>query len=155
MGDFTVGNTYSFTTLAPGVLGASYTNAKVIGIVNYSVAVSITNVDYLQKVVYPLLPAGSPSNYEDYNYIIFSTSNNSKLVLAEAWINQNSINLVTGTQIDISIFNTSLSQVSALQKQLSAMGFNDFTITTSNGSSSAASTSSTSTSSTSTSTSSS
>lgn len=130
--EFIVGNTYSFTTLAPSVLGASITNAEVIGIVNYSIAVSMSNIEYLQKVVYPLLPTGSPSNYEDYNYIIFKTSNGSTLVLADAWINQASINLISGTEIIINIYNTSLSAVSQIQKELAAMGFTDFTITTSN-----------------------
>ena len=129
--NFQIGSSYSFTTLAPGVLGASYTNAKVLGIVDYNVAVSITNVNYLQKVVYPLLPAGSPSNYEDYNYIIFSTSNNSKLVLATTWINENSIQLITGTNITVNIANGSLSIIPLLQQQLTAMGLTDFNISTS------------------------
>jgi hypothetical protein len=135
--NFIVGSTYSFTTLAPSVLGGSFTNAQVIGIVNYGIALAITNIATLQKTVFPLLPPGSPSNYEDYNYIVFSTGTNSKLVLADAWINQGSIVQITGTAINITINNASLADVAILQKELTAMGYTNFAISTSNGSSGA------------------
>jgi hypothetical protein len=128
--NFQVGSNYSFTTLAPGVLGAGYQNAEVLGIVGYEIALTITDVVNLQRMVAPLLPAGSPLSYQDYQYVIFSVNNNaSKLVLAEPWINTSSITINGGQVITAVVQNVTLSDVQIIQKELTALGYTNFSLT--------------------------
>lgn len=131
--NFQVGSNYSFTTLAPGVLGSGYQNAEVLGIVGYQIALTITDIVNLQRMVAPLLPPGSPLSYQDYQYIVFSINNNSsRLVLADAWINTSSILLTGGQTITAVIQNVTLSDIAIIQKELTALGYNNFTLDLSN-----------------------
>lgn len=125
---FSVGNTYSFNTLAPSLLGATFVNAKVIGIIGYDLAVTFTNVDLKQRAIYPLLPQGTVSDPKKYNYILFQTQSNINVVLALEWIDQNTIESVDLSTLEITVPNVSYSDSNKIREMLSLLGFSNFTI---------------------------
>ncbi len=81
---------YSFDTLAPGVLPASFNNATVLGVIDYEMASSLVDVMAIHVNVRPHLPEGTPDSPEDLDFIQIKQGTE-KTVLAIAWINEASI----------------------------------------------------------------
>ncbi len=128
--NFVVGNTYSFNTLAPAVLGASFNNAKVIGVVGYEVAITMMNVDLKQRTIYPLLPSGTPSDPSKYTYLMLQTESNIKVVIAVEWIDINTVALVDSVTLEIIIPNVVSTDANEIRSMLTLLGYSGYTITT-------------------------
>ena len=47
--DLDIGSSYDFTLLVPSILGAGYSSAELVGILDYTSAVSITDVTALHN----------------------------------------------------------------------------------------------------------
>lgn len=127
-----VGKKYSFYTLAPAILGSRFENLTLNGIVNYEIAKTIRNIQDTQRQVYPILPEGTSDKFQNYNYLLFSTIENGILVLAEEWIDKNSIQTDFTIIANIEIRNVTATQIPLLRDILTTNGFNSFSITTSN-----------------------
>lgn len=130
MTNFVVGNNYTFNTLAPAVLGASFINAKVIGIVGYDIAVTMMNIDLKQRAVYPMLPAGTPNDASKYTYLLLQTQSGSKTVIALEWIDQNTIQIVNSVTLEVTIPNANPTDAREVSQMLSLLGYSGFTIVT-------------------------
>lgn len=129
--DYVVGNVYSFNTLAPSVLGASFKNSKILGIVSYEVACTQINVDLMQRAIYPLLPVGTVDNPKKYTYLMIETESGSTTVLATAWIDQSSVSLVQSVTIHVTVPNVDSSDTIKIRDALRLLGYADFSVTVS------------------------
>lgn len=125
---FEIGKTYTFNTMAPAVLGVTVKNATLKAIMDYQSACGFTNVDVIQRQVYPLLPPGTPNNTKKYIYYVFTATNGSTLVLANAWVEMPTVEIVNDITITASIPNASLNDVERIRQGLSLMGFRGFNI---------------------------
>lgn len=113
---------YSFNTYAPSILGASYRNAKLIGILDYTSAIKIKNIEQLHRQVYPYLIPGTPNDLTSYTYYHFVVGQ-TEVVLSSYWIVESSIEEVTSVNINIRVFNTQPSDVQIIRDQLSLLGY--------------------------------
>ena len=118
-----VNSTYNFNTLAPSILQAAGTGMTLIGTVNYAIANTMINVSVQQRSIYPELPAGTPSDETTYKYYVFKDINGKQVVLADAWIDQNSIVKVSMVTINISIGQCTSADMTVLQNQLNLLGY--------------------------------
>ena len=126
---FQIGSTYTFNTNAPGILGAIYKNAKVLGVVDYTIALTFSNVNVTAAAVLPVLPAGTPTDPKSYQYVAFQLENGSKVVLAMPWIDEASIVSITAVVITAVINGVDTTDVTRIRDVLLAMGYTNFKIT--------------------------
>ena len=80
-----IGNRYSFSTKAPGILGARYERAKLSGSVDYTTANTFINVESLHRSVLPML-VGTPVIPRSFTYYIFILESGETKVFADRWI---------------------------------------------------------------------
>jgi len=118
---------YNFNLYAPSVLGASYRNAKLIGILDYNSALKIKNIEQLHRQVYPYLPAGvinNPRNYTYYHFRYEQSGSYRDLIIANPWFIEPSVTEVNSFNILISVNNVDLNDVEIIRNQLRLLGYN-------------------------------
>ena len=128
MTELTVGGTYNFETLAPAILGDKIKNAKLTAIVNYSTANKLFSPNSQHANIYPHLPAGTPRDHTKYLYYVFETQNEETRVFAREWLNQNTVELVTGNTIRVSLYNVTLQDQTKIRQLLVSGGYSSLSI---------------------------
>jgi hypothetical protein len=128
--DLQIGNIYDFQFLAPALLGTGLTNAKVLGLLDYSSAASIQDVVPVHASIYSLLPAGTPVKAQDLIYVKVKTSLGLIRVIAMNWI-ASQPTLVVKTTVTVVVSNINMSQLAALRQALIQNGFTSIVISTS------------------------
>ena len=126
--DLTLSKTYTFNTKAPAILGASIINAKLIGILDYESALAYDNIDLKYRTIYPLLPLGTPDQPKSSIYYRFQTQSGEKIVLADQWIDQPTIELIDHINFQVTINQASIQDMSRVRDALLALGYVNFKI---------------------------
>ncbi|MDQ6988434.1 MAG: hypothetical protein Q9M19_01030 [Mariprofundaceae bacterium] len=124
-----INKSYDFTTLAPALLGAVYTNMKVKGIVTMEEAVKYSDVVTLHESVKSII-TGLPNTAHDLVFIILVDTDGQELVLAQDYIDSNTIVMVTTTNLDIKIFNVDSSMEAIIKLRLRELGILSFKVET-------------------------
>lgn len=117
-----VKNQYSFSTRAPGILGASYKNLKLVSIMTYDLANSLINVQAYHANVYPALPQGTQDNPESYTYFLFKTEQNTNVVMADVWIDEQTLSEQGSQTLIIEIPNITNTEIFRVSNILNTMG---------------------------------
>lgn len=117
---------YNFHTLAPGVLGVGYKNVKLTAILTYEVASTLTPVLTKHRAVYPSLPAGTIDDPMAYQYYMFKTESGDTLFIADAWIDTNSVEEVSGISFDVKFRGVTSDQYETVRLALVAAGLTGF-----------------------------
>lgn len=126
---FEINKRYNFSCHASAILGASYSNVKVISILDYKSALKLRELNSIQRQVYPSLPVGTPSDPRSYTYYVFEIENGIQLVLAYNWIIADSIVTVQSLDMVVKVFNITDSDVETVRGQLRRLGYSiDITI---------------------------
>ncbi len=112
---------YNLSVYAGPVLGSSYTNAKLLSILDYSIALKFDNVELRQKQVRPYLPQGTPTDHTKYTYYLFSYKDKT-IVLAEEWIVPASIQETTGVNYSLTLNNITPTMFGIVRDQLRVLG---------------------------------
>lgn len=120
---FEIGGVYNVPTYSPAILGTVYKNVVLKGIVDYDSALAISNVELLQRQIYPTLPAGTPDNPRAYTWYHFKTVNNTSVVLAYPWIDISNVERVMSKVGVITIPNINDADVVRIVNQIRAMGY--------------------------------
>ena len=120
---------YDFTLKAGAILGYSYKNATVLGLLDFDSAKAIEDVTPIHASVYSLLGAGVPRDAKDLTYVKIKTSTGQVRVIAMDWIASQPV-LVTSTTVNVVVSNISLSDIDRLRQVLLQNGFNAIEITT-------------------------
>ena len=128
MFNFSIGKYYSFNTLAPAILGATFYRAKLIGLVCYDTANTRINVNLMQRTIYPSLPAGTVDNPANYTYLMLETESGEKTVVAYEWIDESSIEEVVSMTATITVPNIAASDATAIRDLLTLNGFKNIKI---------------------------
>lgn len=116
-----ISSTYNFSVYANSVLGSSYKGAKLVSVLDYSMAVRFGSVDMINKQVRPMLPPGTPTDHRKFKYYIFDYRGR-ELLIAEPWIVPGSIELTEGVSYTLTLNSVSDHQVSLIRDQLSLLG---------------------------------
>jgi hypothetical protein len=128
-----VNSSYNFNTLAPSILQGSYQGMTLLATVNFDIAATKINVIVQQRKIYPELPSGTPDDPKQYMYYIFRDMNGKEVVLADAWIDTNSIVKVTSIAVTVVVTQCTTADATLIQNQLNLLGYKGrFTMTTKN-----------------------
>lgn len=122
------GKVYNLSTRAPSILGARLERVTLIGILTYEIAQKFENINLQYRQIYPLLPPGTPDTVKACTYYLFRTSSDSQVVLADQWINMDSVTLVDGINFQVTFHQRSISDVNRIRDILNAMGMTDYDI---------------------------
>ena len=126
--NFLMHKTYTFNTLAPAILGASIKNAKLIGILDYDTALSYDNVNLKYRQIFPILPTGTPNQPEKCLYYRFLSESKEKIILADQWIDENSIEVIDHVSFQVNFVDASVEDLSRVRDLLNASGYVNFTM---------------------------
>lgn len=116
---------YSFDTLVPSLLGATFKNATVIGMIDYQTALNYINPDAMHARIFPYLPTGTVNDPTKYTYIIFKLESDIKTVLAYPWINETSIRLATTEYLKVTIKNAGPNDTVKIRNALVSLGYTE------------------------------
>lgn len=125
---FKIGKTYTFNSLAPALLQAVFSNAKMLGSMDYESARSFANIDLLYRSIYPLLPQGTPDQVEACEYYRFLTESGEKVVLADQWIDSNSVEVIEHINFQVLFSQASISDISRVRDVLNSLGYTNYEI---------------------------
>lgn len=127
---FKLKNIYNFTTLAPGVLGNTYSNMKVVGMMSHTEAIKYRDVLTLHETVKPLI-TGLSDSVTDLNYILFvNMISQEELLLAEEYINPSSVKTVENISINVAFSNVTTEDLAVIRNAIAELGYTSYTITT-------------------------
>lgn len=120
--------TYSFDTLAPAILSASFKNVTKVGELSYELAMQKENIALQYRQIFPSLPVGTLDSPEKAIYHVFKTEAKEYVVICEQWINLNTIVLVEGVSFSIHFEKGSAQQIQEIRELLIAAEHNNFVI---------------------------
>lgn len=116
---------YSFQVYPSALLGTGFQNVTVLAVMDQETANRETDTQAQHVQVYPTLPAGTPNDPAQYNYLKVRMPNGSTTILGMAWIKEDTIVQVTTGTIVVKI--TSSSPAADLAKVRNALLQNGFT----------------------------
>jgi len=123
----TIKQAYNFEMRAPAILGISYNNAIVKGIVDYDTAKTIQDVTPLHAAAYPFLESGTPRNVEELTFIKIKTMSGEMRVIAMEWLAAAPV-LVTSNNARFTIQSVSVEDIQVIKEILIQNGFNKFEV---------------------------
>lgn len=134
--NFEIGKTYTYTTKAPSMLGASFKRAKVLAVCSFDMVNKFADFSPTQmhKQLYPVISGITPGlidNPKSYTYIYFQSESGVNYVHAMEWINLDSAVLSTAVSYSVTITNQNNDFHNKLRDALSLLGVSnsDFEIT--------------------------
>lgn len=132
MSVLSINQLYSFSTLAPSILGAQYSNVRLVAIMDYNLAVQQKNVELLQRQVAPYLLPGSPTDVKKFTFYKFQINTTDFVVVCNHWVTQDGFVASNSVDAVVRIFNIDETQDTAIvREQLRLLGYT-FTIETVN-----------------------
>ena len=121
MSSLNLNNFYSFSLYPNTVIGNSFTNAKLVAILDYNNALKYGNIELFQNQIVPYLPPGTSLNNTLYTYYLFDIDGK-KIIVADSWIILNSISQTTGLNYTIRLNNITSQQYTTIRDQLRLLG---------------------------------
>ena len=118
---------YNFITISPSILGATYTNMKVIGILSYKEALKKADITTIHKQVERSLP--QELRVSDLTYILFEDINGKELVMPLEYMVRDSFVPVTTITINIEIPDRNTEDIATLSLALTELGLYNAKIT--------------------------
>ena len=125
---FNINQSYDFSTLAASLLGATYRNMKVIGIVGMDEAVKYADV-VTKHLSAQAVIQGLPASPRDLTYVIFRDPNGNAMVMAQEYIDPNTVVMVSTINLRVDIYNVDSAMHAVINTRLRELGITDFTIT--------------------------
>ena len=123
----TPGQTITFE-LETKVLANEFKNCVYLGQVTYELAVTYDDVDATHANIYSTLPAGTPNDPRQYNYILVKLPSGEKKPVGIPWI-KDPVRVVTTCVITVKFYDGSINDANDVKRALNARGYNDFEIT--------------------------
>ncbi len=133
--------TASTANLSPGqyltfklnntLITSDYTNVKLLGVISYEIAQTITDVAAIHANIYSALPSGTPRSPSELTYLYVQMTDGSKRAVATAWI-LDPISIIKQAVHVVTISGLSVAEGAGLiESALKAYGITDFTVTVS------------------------
>lgn len=117
-----IGKTYSFSTNSTAFLGSRIEQARLIAMGDIKIAETIAPVKQLYAQIFPSLPAGNNYSPNDRVYYIFEQLNGQKIVLADQWIVEGSVELIERVVYSVKIYDGNLGDYDKIKAALAAIG---------------------------------
>lgn len=119
---------YNFITIAPAILGASFTNMKAISIMTYKEALKKADITTTHKQVEKSLP--QELRVTDLTYVLFEDMNGKELVIPLEYMVKDSLVPVTTLTILVELPDRNTEDIATLSLALTELGFFNAKITT-------------------------
>lgn len=126
MTDMVVGNYYSFSTLAPSVLGAEYQKVRLAGVCGYEMARLHDGIDVKTQAVAAYLGADAVAAQDDV-YYIFKAASGSLIVLGKSWINLATLQGASDQAVVATIATASSEDAKRIRQILALAGYDKVT----------------------------
>lgn len=124
---FNINVAYTFTTLAPAILGNIYTNMTAKSIMDVNEAMKYSDVITQHESVKSTIPNLAPTP-NGYTFILFVDAFGNQLVIANEYIDQATIKVETLVNLQVDIPNAPASLQASLHQYLTDLGVPPFTI---------------------------
>jgi hypothetical protein len=128
LNDLNISSIYSFNTKAAALLGTSIKNAKFIGKFDFNTAMLYENIVLKYRKILPLLPQGTPDNPESCIYYLFQSESGDKIIFADQWIDESTLEVVELITIQMVLPNASLQDIPRIRDLLNAAGYTGYTL---------------------------
>lgn len=115
--------TVSFDTHAPALLGTNFKRVRVLGILDHETAMNYINVPIMAVNVYPSLPAGTPKDYQTYQYLKVRFPSGDTGCLAIEWIDTSTYVVHDGVNIEFKLLDANASDADRVREILAHNGF--------------------------------
>lgn len=112
---------YNFTTLAPSILGDSYSNMEVIAILKSDKAAAYSDINRFHAILKPLITA-LPSKVSDCTFILFKSPDGTELLLADEWVDMNTITEVKTVDIRFTVYSTTSNMAAVITARIKELG---------------------------------
>jgi hypothetical protein len=123
----------SFTVYPTAVLNSKFSNVKVLGVIDSSMARDLgTGVDELHANVFSSLPVGTPNDPDAYLYVRIEFPNGQRQILGLPWIKESSIVVSNYTVINAKISGVQPADWDQILALLGANGYNQVELTAGN-----------------------
>lgn len=119
---------YNFITIAPAILGASFTNMKAISIMTYKEALKKADITTTHKQIEKSLP--QELRVTDLTYVLFEDMNGKELVMPLEYMVKDSLVPVTTLTILVELPDRNTEDIATLSLALTELGFFNAKITT-------------------------
>lgn len=126
--DFKVGQNYSFDVYPTNILGTDFKNVKVLAILDCDSANQIIQTKPMHINVFPFLPAGTPNNPEQYNYLKILTASGTTTAIGIPWIKENTVVAVNYKKAIVEIEPVNLEDGPKIAAALIKNGFKNITV---------------------------
>lgn len=123
-----IGNTYTFSTRAPAILGQSMERVRLTSIMDYQTASMRENLSVKFRSIYPALPEGTPDDPNSALYYGFRTQSGQDIIVANVWMDEASIQEINLVRAIVTMNDISLTDVTDLRNILNASGLGTFEI---------------------------
>lgn len=119
-----IGQRFSFEVYPSSVLGNNFKDVRLEGRLSARLAISYgVDVVSMHANVYPTLPAGTPNDPMQYEYIRIQYPSGEFMVLGVPYIRPETIMVSTGGIIDLSFQDKTQADLERILQALSANGF--------------------------------
>jgi hypothetical protein len=123
--NFKLRGIYSFDVYPSALLGTTFSNVTVVGILDSESAAKEIPIQELHVQVYPTLPVGTPNNPSGYDYLKIKTTTGETTILGMAWINEQSVQEVLLSTITAVIGGVSAIDLPRIRNCLIQNGYNN------------------------------
>ena len=121
---FQLNKVYKFNTLSPMFLGSHIQHAKcIVTGARLSTARKFEPVDQKWASIYPTLPPGVANDPSACTWLVFEGQNGDEFVMADVWIDENSIQVVEHVQHVVTFPVSSVEDLPKIRAALNAAGF--------------------------------
>lgn len=122
-----IGKTITFKTYAQVVLGMDFTRVKVLGILDVDSARYVSDIERQAIAIHPALPKGTPTDFRKYQYIKLKMPNGDFAVVANEWIQQDTVVVQENVSARFTIENINATDVEIIGNLLRGYNFMNFT----------------------------
>lgn len=117
------GKTLSFDVYPGTVIGSTFSNVKVLAILDRDTANIWIDTAAMHVNVYPMLPNGVPDDPSQYQYVKLQHPNGKISVVGIPWINESTIQVIEVGTLVITVDNVGVDDRERIINALNANGY--------------------------------
>jgi hypothetical protein len=117
------GNVISFDVYPATIIGAHFSDAKVLGLLDKDTANLWIDADAMHVNVYPSLPAGTPDDPDQYQYVKLRHLNGTVSIIGIPWINADTLEISQRGTLTITVSDASPLDKDRIIRALAANGY--------------------------------
>ena len=124
----TFGNTITFDVYPATIIGARFSDVKVMGLLDKETADMWIDADAMHVNIYPTLPAGVPDDPHQYQYVKLKHLNGNISIVGVPWIREDTLQISQRGTLTITVADVGPVDKDRIIKALSANGYRAATV---------------------------